>query len=82
VEPAAANDFVFIHHLCSRRVVRETLEKSAHKLASTSARMSKKKGPTSSDLRKVGNVKVPTDWQPFGGFEDLESDDDSEVLRA
>eukprot|EP00277_Geminigera_cryophila_P040672 CAMPEP_0173100170 /NCGR_PEP_ID=MMETSP1102-20130122/36030_1 /TAXON_ID=49646 /ORGANISM="Geminigera sp., Strain Caron Lab Isolate" /LENGTH=751 /DNA_ID=CAMNT_0013993533 /DNA_START=63 /DNA_END=2318 /DNA_ORIENTATION=+ len=44
--------------------------------------MSKKKGPTSSDLRKVGNVKVPTDWQPFGGFEDLESDDDSEMQMS
>ena len=37
------------------------------------------KGPSSAELRKIGNVRVPSDWQPFGGFNDYASDDYSEA---
>ena len=30
--------------------------------------MSKRKAPSATDLVKIGNVRVPSDWQPFGGF--------------
>jgi len=30
-------------------------------------------------LRKIGNVRVPSDWQPFGGFNDYASDVDDDM---
>ena len=32
--------------------------------------MAKRRSPSAEDLRKMGNVRVPSDWQPFGGFND------------
>ena len=47
--------------------------------------MSKRKGPTASELIKMGNVRVPGDWQPFGGFseyDEYDEDDDSDELES
>ena len=30
--------------------------------------MPKQSAPSASQLVKIGNVRVPSDWQPFGGF--------------
>jgi hypothetical protein len=36
----------------------------------------KRKGPSAADIRKIGNIRMPSDWQPFGGFDDYVSDSD------
>ena len=41
--------------------------------------MAKRKGPSHDDLLKIGNVRVPTDWQPFGGFDDYVSSSEEDV---
>jgi hypothetical protein len=41
--------------------------------------MAKRKGPSQDDLLKIGNVRVPTDWQPFGGFDDYVSSSEEDV---
>jgi len=38
--------------------------------------MSKRKAPSASDLVKIGNVRVPSDWQPFGGFGEYDEYDE------
>ena len=41
--------------------------------------MPKRSAPSASELVKIGNVRVPSDWQPFGGFGTY---DEYEEVRA